>query len=94
MSYLLKDPSAVLDYSIDWGAQYLPAGEILAASEWSVTPDETGGVSIAASDFDASRTTVKAAGGVAGRLYRLVNRITTASGKVDERSFVVRVEDR
>ena len=94
MSYLLKDPSAVLDYSIDWGAQYLGAGELLAASEWSVTPSEPEGVSIAASNFDASTTAVKAAGGVAGRLYRLVNRITTGSGKVDERSFVIRVEDR
>lgn len=94
MSFLLKGPDAVLDYSIDWGADYLAAGELLAASEWSVAPDEAGGVSVAGSDFDASTTTVKAAGGIAGRLYSLVNRITTAEGRIDDRSILVRVEYR
>lgn len=94
MSYLLKDPAAVLDYLIDWGAEYLTPGELLAASDWSVVPEEAGGVSVAGSDFDATTSTVKATGGVAGHLYRLVNRITTGSGRTDERTIVVRVEDR
>jgi hypothetical protein len=94
MSFLLKDPDAVLDYSIDWGAEYLDDGELLAASEWSVDPDESGGVSVVGSDFDASTSSVKAAGGVAGRLYRLANKVTTASGRIDERSIVIRVEKR
>jgi hypothetical protein len=94
MSFLLKDPAAVLDYAIDWGAEYLGEGEPLATSDWSVVPDETGGMSIAATSFDASISTVSAGGGIAGRVYRLANRITTGSGRVDERSIVVRVEDR
>jgi formate-dependent phosphoribosylglycinamide formyltransferase (GAR transformylase) len=94
MSYLLKDPGAVLDYLIDWGAEYLSAGELIAASEWSIIPDETGGVTVAGSDFDATTSTVKAAGGVAGHVYQLVNRITTGAGRVDERSIAIRVEDR
>ena len=94
MTLLLKDPDAVLDYAIDWGAQYLAAGELLASSEWSIVPDEPGGVIVAGSDFDASTATVKAAGGIAGRLYRLVNRVTTAAGRTDDRSIVIRVEYR
>lgn len=94
MSYLLKDPQAVLDYRVDWGADYLAAGELLAASAWSVAPDEAGGVSITGSDFDATSSTVNAAGGIAGRLYALVNRITTSAGRIDERSILLRVEDR
>jgi hypothetical protein len=94
MSLLLKDPAAVLDYTIDWGAEYLAADEMLAASEWSVIPDEPGGVSVAGSDFDASTSTVKAAGGIAGHLYSLANRLTTGSGRIDERSIVIRVENR
>ena len=43
MSLLLKDPDAVLDYSIDWGAEYL-GDDLLAESEWTVTPAEPGGV--------------------------------------------------
>ena len=94
MSFLLKDPDAVLDYRIDWGADYLAEGELLAASEWSVAPDEAGGITIGGSDFDASTSTAKAAGGVAGHLYNLVNRITTAAGRIDDRSILIRVECR
>lgn len=93
MTLLLKDPAAVLDYLIDWGAEYLD-GDVLAASEWSVTPDEPGGVAVAGNDFDATTSTVKAAGGVAGSIYRLVNHVTLQSGRVDERSIVLRVEQR
>jgi len=94
MSLLLKDPDAVLDYTVDWGANYLAAGELIAESDWSVTPDEAGGLSVTGSSFDPSTTTVKAAGGIAGHLYRLVNRISTAAGRTDDRSLIIRVENR
>jgi hypothetical protein len=93
MTYLLKDPDAALDYSIDWGAEYL-GDDQLAQSDWSVAPDEPGGVTIAASEFDASSSTVKAAGGVPGRIYRLVNQVALGSGRIDSRSIVLRVEKR
>lgn len=93
MTFLLKDPGAVLDYSIDWGAEYLD-GDMLAESEWSVEPDEPGGVSIAGSDFGATSSSVKAAGGAAGSIYKLMNRVTLQSGRIDERSIVLRVEER
>jgi hypothetical protein len=94
MSFVLKDPDAVLDYSIDWGGEYLAEGELLAASSWSVLPDEPDGLAVVGSGFDSSASTVKAGGGVAGRLYRLVNLITTGAGRIDERSIVIRVEKR
>jgi hypothetical protein len=94
MTLLLKDPDAVLDYSIDWGAEYLGTGDLLATSDWSVAPDEPGGVTIVGSDFDASTSTVKAAGGSPGKIYRLVNQVTTESGRTDDRSIVLRVEKR
>ena len=94
MSFLLKDPQAVLDYTIDWGADYLAPGDLLAASSWSVAPDEPGGATVVGNDFDATTTTVKAGGGVAGHLYSLVNRITTSTGRIDERSILIRAESR
>jgi hypothetical protein len=93
MTLLLKDPDAVLDYEIDWGAEYLK-GDLIAESSWLVDPDETGGVTIAGSDFDATTSTVKATGGVTGKIYRLVNRVTLQSGRIDDRSIVLRVEKR
>ena len=93
MTFLLKDPDAVLDYLVDWGAEYLD-GDILADSQWTVDPDEPGGITIAGSDFDASNSTVKAAGGLSGKVYRLVNHVVLASGRIDKRSIVLRVEKR
>lgn len=93
MTLLLKDPGALLDYAIDWGAEYL-GDDMLASSEWSVTPDDADGVKIAGSDFTATTASVKAAGGTPGRVYRLGNRVTLQSGRIDERSIVLRVEQR
>jgi len=94
MSLLLKDPEAVLDYAIDWGAEYLGEGDLLAASLWWVEPDEPDGVAIAGDDFSPAVSTVKAAGGVPGRIYRLNNRVVTQNGRIDDRSIVLRVEKR
>lgn len=93
MTLLLKDPGAALDYAIDWGAEYL-GDDLIAQSEWSVTPDEPGGVSVVGSDFDATISTVQAAGGTPGRIYKLVNRVVLDSGRIDDRSIVLRVEQR
>jgi hypothetical protein len=94
MTLLLKDPDAVLDYAIDWGAEYLAADDLLAGSSWSVSPDEPDGVVVVASDFQDRMATVQAGGGVTGRLYRLANRVVTQSGRTDERSIMLRVEKR
>lgn len=93
MTLLLKDPDAVLDYSVDWGAEYL-SGDLIAGSQWSVDPDEPGGVSIVGTDFDATTATVIAGGGSPGRIYRLVNDVQMQSGRIDKRSIVLRVEER
>lgn len=94
MTLLLKDPDAVLDYAVDWGSEYLGEGDLLVDSQWSVTPDEGGGLTIAGNNFDSSVSTVKLGGGVRGHVYRLTNRVTTESGRIDDRSIVLRVEER
>lgn len=93
MTLVLKDPEAALDYSIDWGSEYLGA-DGLAASGWSVDPDEAPGLNIVSSSFGPLIATVEASGGVPGRLYRLTNQVTTAGGREDRRSIMVRVEKR
>jgi hypothetical protein len=93
MTLLLKDPDSVLDYSVDWGAEYL-LGDLIAQSAWSVDPDEPGGVAVVGNDFDATTATVTADGGIPGRLYRLINDVKLQSGRVDRRSIVLRVETR
>ena len=93
MTLLLKDPQAILDYSVDWGAEYLGEDQ-LSQSEWSVSPDETDGIAVVGSDFDATVSTVKVSGGAPGRVYRVINEVVLSSGRVDSRSIVLRVEKR
>ena len=93
MSLLLKDAAAALDYSVDWGADYL-VEESLVDSMWSVTPVETGGVTIDSSRFGPTIATVVVSSGVAGRIYRLSNQVTTSTGRHDVRSVVLRVGER
>ena len=93
MTLLLKDPDAVLDYAVDWAADYLD-GDTLNASTWSVSPDEPGGVAVVASSFEPGLAVVQAGGGLAGRVYRLTNHVVLVSGREDKRSILLRVEKR
>ena len=93
MSLYLKDSQARIDYAIDWGPSYLD-GQVIAASAWAVSPVEDGGIAIDVSSHDLQRTAVTLIGGVAGRIYRIGNRVTLADGRSDERSLTVRVEER
>ncbi|MEQ1887569.1 MAG: hypothetical protein ABL951_00135 [Alphaproteobacteria bacterium] len=91
MQFYVKDPGAVLDYSIDWGGGYLQGGETLSSSIWTIFP---GDMTQSAAGNTASVATVTVTGGVAGQIYQMSNRITTSQGRTDERSITVRVEQR
>ena len=93
MTLLLKDPGALLDYSVDWGADYL-TGDVLTESSWTVSPAEAGGVSIVSSRFDLLMSTVEVGGGLPGRIYRLTNHVVIGEGREDSRSIMLRVEKR
>ncbi len=93
MSFHLKDPGAVLDYAVDWGAEYLD-GDVIIQSSFEVGPIENGGAVITGSSFDDKVTVVTVGGGIAGHQYRLVNHVVMQSGREDERTIVLRVEQR
>ncbi len=83
-----KDPNAVLDYSIDW-TRWL-AGDQLTASEWIVAS----GLAKMADSKTATSATIWLSGGTPGQSYSVTNRITTAAGRTEDRSFTIRVEER
>ena len=83
-----KDPNAVLDYSIDW-TRWL-AGDQIATSQWIVPS----GLTKMADSKTASSATVWLSGGSVGQSYTVTNRITTAAGRTEDRSFTVRAEER
>lgn len=93
MALYPKDPGATLDYEIEWTA-YLQPGESVTASDWSVAPDEPGGLSVSGASFSATLSRASLSAGAAGRLYRVTNRITTSQARIDERSLAIQMTER
>jgi hypothetical protein len=90
MTLFLKDPGGVIDHAVDWDAGYL-AGRSIAASVWQVSP---AGLTLSGARISGGRTAITLADGLAGRIYRVSNRVTLSDGSSDERTLVVRVEER
>lgn len=93
MSHYLKDPQAQVNYRIDWGVHYL-GEQLLSASDWQVSPQEDGGLTIIAHGREDRHTSVTVGGGIAGHRYWLTNRVTLSNGESDERSISFQVEER
>jgi hypothetical protein len=89
----VKDPAAVLDYAIDWAAGYL-AGQSITASNWSVSPEDAAGVTITEPRIEGGQTLAALHGGMCGHVYRITNRVSFSDGGHDERTLIVRVENR
>ena len=83
-----KDPDAILDYTVDW-SRWLGTDTILA-SQWTVPTDLT---EVSAAHTPTSAT-VWLSGGTVGQSYPVTNRITTTSGRTDDRTITIRVEER
>lgn len=89
----LKDPAARVDYRVDW-TEALGADVTIAASEWMVVPAEAGGVAVVSDALAGNLAIARLDGGVAGHLYRVTNHVGFSDGGRDERSLMVRVEER
>ena len=84
-----KDPAAVLDWHVDWSS-WLSGGETVTASAFEVSA-----ALVKVSESSTSTTaTVWLAGGAAGRVYDVVNTVSTSQGRTDRRRFTVKVTDR
>lgn len=88
----VKDPDAVLNYTFDWDDEYLASSVTISTSEWVVTPSGT--LTVDSDSETTTTTTVVLSGGTPGQVYTVRNRITTSSSETEDRTLVVRVEER
>lgn len=86
--YFVKDPSAVLDYKVDW-ATWLST-DTIATVAWTVPT----GITQTSTSNTTTTATIWLSGGTAGTTYEIVCRITTAGGRTDDRTIGIRVEDQ
>jgi hypothetical protein len=86
-----KDPSAILDYSVDWDADnWLGTDTITGTPVWTVPAGIT-------KTTQSNTTTVATAwfsGGTHGTDYDVACKITTAGGRTDERTIRLQVRNR
>ncbi|PQM45213.1 hypothetical protein C1Y40_04639 [Mycobacterium talmoniae] len=87
----VKDPSATLDYTVDWSA-WMPSGDTIKTAAWTATTGLTVASSPAASTTATTATTF-VSGGTAGQSYTLTCEITTTAGRTDSRSMTIAVQD-
>lgn len=85
---ITKDPSAMLDYGVDW-TPFL-GDDTISTSTWTVPT----GITSSNESQTSTTTTIWLSGGTAGAVYALINRITTAAGRTDERTLRVKIEDK
>lgn len=98
LATLLKDPSAKLDYTVDFGG-WLEESEQITTATWARDPT---GITIGSASYassissDGKRCTVWLEGGTAGETYTITVSVTTnnSPARLDQRSFYVQVEDR
>jgi hypothetical protein len=84
-----KDPDAVLDWVWDWN-EWLDEGETISDSSFIVSA----GISVNSESNTTKTSTVWLSGGTSGQVYQVTNRITTSSGRTDDRSITIRVTER
>lgn len=82
-----KKPAAVLDYLVDW-SQWLAENDTIATATWDVPSGLTQPTPATSS---TSKATAWIGGGTAGVDYIVTCSVTTAQGRTDARSFVLRV---
>lgn len=90
-----KDPAAVLDYPFNWAGDddhepWLQTGETI--SSYVVTVDA--GITKDSDAEGAGIVTIWLSGGTAGTAYIVACKITTSEGRMEERSILIRCEDR
>ena len=85
-----KDPDANLDFSIDWTDWLDVVSDTISSVVWTVPSGIT--------KTDESNTTTVAtiwlSGGTVGTKYAIVGRITTAAGRVDDRTIEIVIKQK
>lgn len=84
----VKDPDAILDYTVDWSAWLVDD----TIATLTVTPDD--GITIDSSSHTDTTATAIISGGTAGNSYSVRFHIVTAGARTDDRTIALFVEQR
>jgi hypothetical protein len=92
MAYLLADPDSKLTYAFDW-SDWLADGDAISTHLWSIAPSN-GDSPETPTLTNSTSATVTVEGFELGRVYRLTDHVTTDAGLEDDRSLLIRCDQR
>ena len=92
MKRFIKDPDAVLDYTVDW-ARWLDGDDTITSLTVTVD-DAEGGVTVDSEEHTDTTATAWISGGTIGVTYHVAFRVDTAGGRTDERTIALTVRER
>lgn len=86
---IIKDPDENLDYSFNWADYLSPTSDTIASAAFSIEGATLGTVS-----HTTTLATAFVSGGVSGSTATLSCAITTAQGRVAQRSVYLKIKER
>lgn len=94
-AYIIKDPDATLDYTIDW-SNVLSGSDTISSVAYDVQTGLSLSTAIGGSNFTNTDTTstCNLTGGTAGTIYSVECTIITSEGRTFVRHFRVKVENQ
>ena len=87
----IKDPSARLEYTWDWGPWLADVNDTIASATVTVP---VGLTAAAEAVVGATAVTQRVEGGTVDAAYRMVCQITTVGGLIDERHIDLTISER
>lgn len=82
---------ATLDYGFNWSVNgWLEASETITTSVWTENQD----ITLSREQIYFGVTSVFVTGGTAGTVYKLMNTITTSTGRIDSRTITLTCKQR
>ena len=90
MATFKKDPNATLDYTFDWGQYLEPMLDTISSVTWIVSDNMT----VVSQSNTTTTASVFLSGGLVGTDEKVICRITTLGGRVDDRSITIKIVER
>jgi hypothetical protein len=84
-----KDPDEKLDFSVDWRTEgRLPVDDAIDSSLWIVPV----GITVESESYSDTLTTIWLSGGTIGQSYDFINRVTTLSGRIMDKTVRLKIK--
>lgn len=90
LTHFTKDPAGIIDYTVRWSS-WLPSGDSISSSAWTLPAPEIVKVSESNTATDA---VIFLASGTVGQIYPVTNRIVTAGSRQNDQTISILIEDK